>query len=197
MSKQLKMGYYVTLLMINTLLAAMGGASVGAFLQYQEGMETAMIRLDTLKRNKLKVYDYIKSNCTQLLVEYPEFNLFPTIDLCAQYGLAIKFGKFVIFLSSLYNIFLPFLLYGPPLIPVILTSFGAIFVFVCSNTSNHSIVFLSEMTTILVGFFLINIQFLVPDLDETLERKYQHLRRWIFNTTGNDHIYDNVYATER
>lgn len=193
MPKRLKIIGYVVLVFINGLISTMAGISFGSFLQYEHEVENALIRLNKLNQNKSKIFNYIHSNCSNLILEYPEFALFPQIDLCGQYGLSLEIAKIVVFLSSIYNTILPFMLYGPPILPVIIVSFTSLIMFLCSYTNDYSMVLQSEFITVVAGYLIILTEVVAPNFDDFLKRKYQELRHIFIK---DNHIYDNVNSTD-
>ena len=104
MSKILSTLTYMLLLTINTPFIFITGFSIGIFWAHSEEFEKALLRLDLIKQNRTKLWEHIKLNCSTLLIEYPEFDTFPKVNLCYGYHLAMSLGKLMIVFSTFYNV---------------------------------------------------------------------------------------------
>jgi hypothetical protein len=122
MSQRLSTGSYIILIMVNAFIAVMALFSMGIFYGHSQQLDWAMLRLDSSKRNRSKILEYIRSNCSQLIVEYSEFYTFSKAELCDAYGFSVKLGKIVVVLSTLYDMYLLYGLYNVHRLVIIIMS---------------------------------------------------------------------------
>ncbi|CAF1648798.1 unnamed protein product [Didymodactylos carnosus] len=151
-----------------------------------------MLRADKFNRNRSKIFQYTESNCSKIFDEYPEFDIFLQIELCQNYDMSLKIGKIVVMLSSLYDTYLPYGLYGPPLLPVIIMGITSFFLFYANLINDQWTMQILELTLIIAGFGMIIGQYVVPNFDTYLKNKYLKVKRWLLN----DRIYDNIHLVE-
>lgn len=155
MSKTLSDSTYIYLLMINIPLAALTGFTVGTFLGHSENLDTALLRLDLTKQNRSKIFEYIKSNCSQLMIEYPEFDTFPKVELCHGYHLGMNFGKLVIVFSTFYNVYLLYRLYSVHRLSTVIIGILSTFLLYVKFINDQWILQLVESTMVSIGFSIV------------------------------------------
>jgi hypothetical protein len=134
----------------------------------------------------------IRSNCSHLNIEYPEFDTPPKVELCDDYGLSIKLGKLVVILSSLYNVYLFYDLYDAHRSAITIVGIMSIFLFYVNCTNNEYVLLLLESILIVLGFLIIIGHYLLPDFDNYLKKQWLKLNNWL-SKNKNDHIYDNTH----
>jgi hypothetical protein len=49
----------------------------------------------------------------------PDIEIFGEVEICYSYDTSLILGKLTLFLSTLYDTYLPFALYGPSILPVV------------------------------------------------------------------------------
>ncbi|CAF3944975.1 unnamed protein product [Rotaria sp. Silwood1] len=171
MSQRLPTDSYMILLYINILLLAMGSLSIGIFLGHSNQLDWAMMRLDAFKQNRSKILEYIRSDCSQLIVEYPEFYTYPEAELCVTYGFSLKLGKLVVILSILYNTYLLYRLFDLPPLPLIVSGVTLTFLFYITFTNNEWTLQALESILILLGFIMISGHNLFLNIDEHMKKE--------------------------
>jgi len=67
--------------MINIFIGLIGSYSWGVFQGNLEQVNNAMVRCNLFKQNRSIMFEYMKLNCSQLIIDYPELNMYPEIDL--------------------------------------------------------------------------------------------------------------------
>jgi hypothetical protein len=77
--------------------------------------EKTIQSIKMLNFNKPKIYSYIEKNCSKLLYLHPEYYNFPHVNICYNKDGSMTFAKFSILLPTLYNSYLPYALFCPPL----------------------------------------------------------------------------------
>jgi hypothetical protein len=191
MSQQLSRGSYAILLWVNMLLVMMAAYSVGRFYAHSKNLDYAMLRLDLCKQNRSKILEYMRSNCSQLIVEYPEFYISPHVKLCEVYGFSLKLGKVVVVLSILYDIYLLHRLFGLPPLPLIIMGAISTFLFYITFTNNECILQILESFLIVLGCIMIPVQYSFPTFDEHV-KQWLNLNNWL-SKNKNSHIYDCIH----
>ncbi len=88
MTEPLPVTSYVMLILVNTVILVPAIFSMGMLYQHSTEVDKSMRQLDAFKRNRFEIYRYGTLNCSQLLIEYPEFILFVQLDLYKTYMLA-------------------------------------------------------------------------------------------------------------
>ncbi|CAF4890676.1 unnamed protein product [Rotaria socialis] len=141
--------------MIGTIIGLIASYSLGVFHRHSKQIDEAMLRLDLRKQNRSKILENVKSNCSQLIVEYPEFNVYPQINLCSDYDLSSKLVKLTIILSTLYNIYLFYMLYRSILLSIIIMGISSTFLFNMNFFNNGQILHFLDVTLVFIGFVLI------------------------------------------
>lgn len=140
--------------------------------------DETLTRINSLKNNQLKIYDYFKLNCSDLFVQYPDLEIFNEVEICYNYQTSLILGKVTLFLSTLYDTYLPYALYGPPIIPVVVMGFTSVFLLFINFTSNAFIIQILESTLIVAGFVMIHhLQWAFPNFDVYLNRQCSKLKR--------------------
>jgi hypothetical protein len=74
-STQLLTGLYLILFMINTFIELIASYSLGILLGIRKKNDKTMLPLDSFKQNGSTILECIKSNYSQLIIEYFEFYL--------------------------------------------------------------------------------------------------------------------------
>ncbi|CAF2105310.1 unnamed protein product [Rotaria magnacalcarata] len=191
MSQRLSTGSYIILIMINISIALGAVLSMGIFHGHSQQLDWAMLRLDSFKQNRSKIFEYIRSNCSQLIVEYPEFYTFPQAELCDRYGFSLKLGKTVVVLSILYDIYLLNGLYNAHRLVIIIMGIMSTLVFYINVISDEWTVELLGSILTLLGFIMIIGQYLFPNFDEHVKKQWLKLNNRL-SKNKNRHIYDNI-----
>ncbi|CAF1933452.1 unnamed protein product [Rotaria magnacalcarata] len=155
MFKKFSISSYFILVMIGTIIGLIASYSLGVFHRHSKQINEAMLRLDLRKQNRSKILENVKSNCSQLIVEYPEFNVYPQINLCSDYDLSSKLVKLTIILSKLYNIYLFYMLYRSILLSIIIMGISSTFLFNMNFFNNGQILHFLDVTLVFIGFVLI------------------------------------------
>jgi len=171
----------------------MATLSIGIFYGHSNQLDWAMLRLDPFKQNRSKVLEYIRSNCSQLVVEYPEFYTFPEAELCETYGFSLKLGKVVVVLSILYNTYILYRLFGLPRLPLIIMGVTSTFLFYTTFTNNERTLQSLVSVLILLDFVMISGHNLFPNFDEHVKKQWLNLNNWLSKNKnghfdGNNHI---------
>ncbi|CAF1445971.1 unnamed protein product, partial [Rotaria sordida] len=120
-----------------------------------------------------KDYEIINagSDCSQLIVEYPEFYTYPEAELCVTYGFSLKLGKLVVILSILYNAYLLYRLFDLPPLPLIVSGVTLTFLFYITFTNNEWTLQALESILILLGFIMISGHNLFLNIDEHMKKE--------------------------
>ena len=100
-----------------------------------------------------------------------------------------------ILLSTLYNSYLPYALYGPPVLPVIVMIVTSLVLWFVNFEEDMHVVRVMELTSILGGYMMIVGQCLMAHFDGRIEYYWRKLR-FISNAGNNDHVYDNISFEE-
>ncbi|CAM4938299.1 unnamed protein product [Rotaria socialis] len=152
-----------------------------------------MVNMKKLNGDKINIYFYIQSNCSQLLKLYPEFEDFPKLELCKSQENSIILGKVAILLSVIYDSFLPYALYGPPLLPVILMIITSLLLFGTNFLNDQGTIIVIESKSIIAGYLMIVGQCVFARYGDKLKYQYRKfigcLRRYC---RTRHHIYDNL-----
>ncbi|CAF3200457.1 unnamed protein product [Rotaria socialis] len=155
MAKRLSTKFYIILILVNGLISIPAMFSMGMFYEHSREVDQAILRLNSLKRNRSNVFQYIMLNCSELVHEYPEFGASPQVDLCEGYGLAVKLGKLAVLSSVLYNIYLFYILYDLSLLLVIIIGISFAFSVIATFVDDTWFLPLLESILILTGYFII------------------------------------------
>ncbi|CAF2655227.1 unnamed protein product [Rotaria sp. Silwood2] len=153
--------------------------SIGIFYGHSQQLDWAMLRFDPIKQNKSKIFEYIRSNCSQLINEYPEFSTFPKVELCHHYSFSLKLGKIVVILTILYDIYLLYGLYNAYRLAIIVMGIMLTFIFYINFINNEWTLQLLECILILFGFVMIIGQYLLPNFDEYLKNQWLKFNNWL------------------
>jgi hypothetical protein len=141
--------------MFNGFIGLIISYSLGLHHGYLEQLNKAILRLDPSKQNRSTILAYIQFNCSQLIVKYPEFDIYPQIDLCNGYDLPMKLVKISIILSTLYIIFLFYLLYDSAILSAMIMGISLSLLFNSNFSNDRQILYLVNITLILIGFVII------------------------------------------
>jgi hypothetical protein len=195
MSKQLSRGSFAIIIWINMLLGFMAAYSIGIFYGHSKNLDYVMLHLDSYKQNRSKILEYIRSNCSQLIIEYPEFDIFSQVDLCKSYGFSLKLGKVVVVLSILYDTYLLHGLFGSPPLPLITMGVTPTFLFYTTFRNNEWTLQMLESFLIVLGFIMITVQCLCPTFDEHVKQCLK-FSNWL-SKNKNSHIYDGMHNEKK
>ncbi len=143
---------------------------MGMLYQHSNEVDKVILQLDVYKRNRSEIYRYITLNCSQLLIEYPEFMIFSQVDLCQSYYFALTLGKMMLLSSILYYIYLLYFLYNPSVLLLISTGISSAFPFLSSFINNVFIFPLFESTVILTGYIVIVVHSLLPNFNDRMTK---------------------------
>ncbi len=191
MSKQLSGGLYFTLLFVNMFIAYMTAFSMGLLHQHSMNLDEAILRLKPFQQNRSNIMQQIRSNCSHLNIEYPEFDTPPKVELCDDYGLSIKLGKLVVILSSLYDAYLFYDLFSAHRSAITIVGIMPIFLLYTNCTNNEYVLVLSELILFMLGFVMIIGHYLSSDSDNY--SKEQCLKR---NNGLSKNKNDNIHNKE-
>lgn len=162
----------MALMAINTLILVPVIFSMGMFFQQTREIQMDLIRLKRFKENQSKIFHYVLNHCFQWIEQYLEFEIFEKIDVCANFDLSLKMGKVALLLSTLFNTCVPYGLYGPPLLPVIITGTTSSIIFYTNFTDSEWQISLVESLSILAGYLLIAGHYLFPNFDDYLKTQF-------------------------
>lgn len=155
MTEQLSISSYLILIIINTFIGLIASYSLGLFHGHSKQLDKAMLHLDSFKQNQSIMLVYIKSNCSQPIIEYPEFFMYPQIDLCSRYYLSLKLTKLVKILSIFFNIYLLNLLDGSaPLSSVIIVVLSS-FLFITNISNDEEALLILNIILVVIDFIVI------------------------------------------
>jgi hypothetical protein len=155
MRNQLSTDLYMAIMMINVFIGCLASFSLGVFYEHLEKLDKAMLRLYPLKPNRSMILEHIKSNCSELIVKYPEFNMDSKIDLCRGYQLSLKLVTIAIILSTLYNICLLYGLYDSVLLAAIIMGISSTFLLNTSLSNDGQTLHNLEIILFIIGFGMI------------------------------------------
>lgn len=130
------------------------------------------MRLDSFKQNRSTILADIQFNCSQLIVKYPEFDIYPQIDLCHGYDLPMKLVSISIILSTLYIIYLFYVLYDSTILSAMIMGIPLSLLFNSKFSNDRQIFYLVNTTLILIGFIMIISHYLSahPNNQPALQR---------------------------
>ncbi|CAF3030991.1 unnamed protein product [Rotaria socialis] len=111
----------------------------------------------------------ILSNCSQLIIDYPESDIFLHIELCENYSFALKLGKVVAALLILCYSYLLNVFYGSILVSNIMMGLMSTFIFYFTNDQWTMTV--SQSILVLMSVVIIAGHCLLPKLDEHLKKQ--------------------------
>lgn len=171
MSKILSTLTYMLLLTINTPFIFITGFSIGTFYAHSEEVDTALLRLDLSKQNRTKLWEHIKLNCSNLLIEYPEFDTFPRVELCYDYHLAMNLGKLMIVFSTFYHICLLYRLHGAHRLSTVIMGILSAFFFYVKFINDQWMLILVESILISVGFSIIFGHYAISSYNNNLKKQ--------------------------
>ncbi len=165
---------FTFLLMVNTFIGSIASYSWGLFNGHLKQLDKAMLRLDSFKQNRSIILEYIKLNCSQLIIEYPEFYMDPKIDLCSRYDLSLKLINFAIILSTSFTGYLLYALFDSFLLSSIIIGISLIFLFTCStNFSNDGqTVYILELILVFIDFAIMLGDASSVNSNNQLDRRY-------------------------
>jgi hypothetical protein len=195
MPKQLSTGLYFILLFVNIFIRFIASFYTGALHRHSINLDGAILRLKPFQQNRSKILQLIRSNCSHLTIEYPEFDTASQIELCDGYGLSIKLGKLVVILSSLYNAYLFNDLYSAHRSAIAMVGIMSTLLFYINCINNEYVLLLLELISILLGFLIIIGHYLSSDFDNYLSKQWLKLNNWL-SKNKNDHIYDKIHNEE-
>jgi hypothetical protein len=170
MRNQLSTGLYMAIMMINVFIGFLAGFSLGVFYGHLEQLDKAMLSLHPLKPNRSMILEHIKSNCSELIVKYPEFDMDTKIGLCRGYQLSLKLVTIAIILSTLYNICLLYGLYGSVLLSAIIMGISSIFLLNISLSNDEQILHNLEIILFIIGFGMILSHIVFANSNNRLSR---------------------------
>ncbi len=113
------------------------------------------------------------------------------MNVCVNFNLSLKIGKVVLLLSTLFNARIPYGLYGPPLLPVIITVITSGILFYTNFTDSEWRISLLESLSILAGYSIIFCHYLFPGFGEYWTKQLLERRR-SSSRDNNESIYDNT-----
>jgi hypothetical protein len=144
--------------------------SLGLFHGYVKQIDKVMRRLDSSKQNRSAVLEYIESNCSQLIINYPELYMHPQIDLCNGYELklSLKLVSLVITLSTLYNVYLLRMLYRSRLLLAFLIGMWSNFFFIMLYSNDGQILHFLGIISVLINFIIIVSHLILVSFNEQL-----------------------------
>ena len=169
------------LILINAVIGFLATYSMGKSSRYKEEMDQMLLNIKTLNANKLYIDSYLKINSAKVFDLYPELLHFLKYDICVDQSFSIMLGKISLVLSTSYNIILPFILYGPPLLPILIMISISIFLLFVNFVKDESLIQLLEFVSILGGFGMIFSKQIFPDFDMQLAYYCRRLRMILFN----------------
>jgi hypothetical protein len=95
-------------------------------------------------------------------------------------------------ISGLYNTYLPYALYGPPILPVLIMIIMSFILWITSFTTDEWLVHVIESTSVIAGFVMIIGQCIIAEYGDQLKVQYENIKTFLFNSRREDHIYDNL-----
>ncbi len=157
--------------MINVFIGFLASFSLGVFHRHLEQLDKAMLRLYPLKPNRSMILEHIKSNCSELIVKYPEFDMDTKIDLCRGNQLSLKLVTIAIILSTLYNICLLYGLYGSVLLSSIIMGISSIFLLNTSLSNDGQILHNLEIILFIIGLGMILCHIVFANSNNRLSKR--------------------------
>ncbi|CAF1146094.1 unnamed protein product [Rotaria magnacalcarata] len=142
-----------------------------------------MTHLDSNEYDRSKKIQKILSNCSQLIIDYPESNTFLHIKLNEDCSFALKLGKVVAVLLILYYSYLLNVFYGSIPVPTIVM--GLVSTFILYFTNDQWAMTVSQSILVLMGVIIIVGNCLLPKLDEHLKKQWSECQRWLFKDKSN------------
>ncbi|CAF3598975.1 unnamed protein product [Rotaria socialis] len=118
----------------------------------------------------------------------PQFDISLQLELCQIYDKSLKISKIAVLLSTLYNIYFPYVLYRSSILPVIMMAIVSSVLFFTNWTRDSFSVQVIGASLVTVGFLMIIGQYVLPNLDVHLSNLTSKIRRWF----SNDHAYENI-----
>jgi len=134
--------------MINIFIGLIGSYSWRGFHGHLERVNDVMGHFNLFKQNLSIIFEYIKLNCSQLIIEYSELNIYQEIDLCNRYNLSMK----LINLSRFYTAFLIYILFDSVLLSTLIIGISSIFVVNTNLLNNGQII---HLILILIDFAIL------------------------------------------
>jgi hypothetical protein len=169
MAKRLEPMAYLILITVNTVLSVLAAFSIGIYYKSVEDVDKMFkMRLHSLNVNKTHILNQMKENCSNVIQIYPQLQNYEKIDFCELYNLSMKLGIGVVMLSTLYDAFLPYALYGFPTLPIMIMSFTSMVIFLINFTMDNMHIQLSESCMLIAGYVMIFAQCAFPDFDDKI-----------------------------
>ncbi|CAF3899462.1 unnamed protein product [Rotaria sp. Silwood1] len=193
MTKSFTILTYLVLAYFNTFLLVLIILPIGIHIGRSKEIHKMNIQFNSFISNRSLIYDYINVNCPEVMIHYPIFEQFSKIQLCTNYDISMKFGKFVGILSTFYDIFLSFIFYGSSLGPVLMMFITLIKIFYMNFISDVLIIMLLETSLILVGYLMIFIHCIAPKLNQNIVNCCLKMERW-FTIKIKESIDDNFHV---
>lgn len=155
MSNQLTPLSYLFLMAVNSCIGFLGFYSIGLSDRNYAQVNELLSHTHQLNYQKERIYSLIMNNCSMLFEEFSELRSFPNLNLCQQKDQSVLLMKLTIGLSTLYNTYWPYALYGPPALPVVILIIAS-FILGCTQFfENIFAIRLIELTSIMAGFAMI------------------------------------------
>jgi hypothetical protein len=139
---------FLCLLMINIFIGLIASYSWRVFHGHLERVNDVMGHFNLFKQNRSIIFEYIKLNSSQLIIDYSELNMYPQIDLCNRYNLSMK----LINLSTFYTAFLIYILFDSVLLSTLIIGISSIFVVNTNLLNNGQIIHLFQLILVLINF---------------------------------------------
>jgi hypothetical protein len=109
------------------------------------------------------------------IIKNPEFYMYHAdIDLCSRYDLSLKLVRLAIILSILYNIYLPYVLFGSTLLPTILMGISSTLLYNINFSNDGETLHILEIILCSIGFVMLVIHAFLsanPNLNNHLENR--------------------------
>lgn len=193
MPKQIHSLIYILLVLINSFIGFLAMYSMGQSGRQTAKEEKVIWSIKTLNLNKEKNYSYIEINCSELMYFYHEFYEFSNVQICPMKEGPMKLAKISILLSTLFNSILPYALYGPPLMPVIIITIISPILWYTNFTEDEWTIKLMESTSILAGYAMIVGQCVIAHFGNSFTcRRGKSKPLLLAINTSDNHEYDNV-----
>ncbi|CAF1233394.1 unnamed protein product [Rotaria magnacalcarata] len=183
MSKQLSSSAYLRFAFVHIFISSLAFILIGFLYAKSVQLEDVMVHLNSNEYDRSKKIQKILSNCSQLIIDYPESDIFLHIKLCENYSFALKLGKLVATLLILYYSYLLNVFYGSILVPTIMMGLMSTFIFYFTNDQWTMTV--SQAILVLMGVVIIVGHCLLPKLDEYLKKQWSECQCWLFKDTSN------------
>ncbi|CAM4819771.1 unnamed protein product [Rotaria magnacalcarata] len=184
---------YLALVMLNSIIGFLACYSMGMSERANTKLDKLVLNMNMLNFNETKIYFYVQMNCSKLLELYPEFHDFYNLKICQSQEYVMTLGKFSILLSTLYNTYLSYALYGPPAFPVILMILTSLVLSYTSLIKDEWTIKLFELASIMAGFMMIIGQCMLAYFGDWFKYQYSLAKNNLFNNRRRtDRVYDNL-----